>query len=70
MGVSRRRLTQLLHLLKPPDEAQEIILDLPPIANGCPLSEHSLRALLALDDPETRFQAIRELFGDFAPAEA
>jgi len=49
--VPRPRITQLLHLLKLPDEAQEIIFDLPPIANGCPISERALRPLLALDDP-------------------
>ena len=61
MDVSRPRVTQILHLLKLPDEAQEIILDLPATANGFPFSERALRPLLALDDPEAQLEAIREL---------
>jgi len=70
MGVSRPRVTQLLHLLKLPDEAQEIILGLPPTANGCPITERALRPLLALDDPEAQLEGIRELLGNFVPAGA
>jgi hypothetical protein len=68
MGVSRPRVTQLLHLLKLPDEAQEIILGLPPTANGCPITERAIRPLLALDDPQAKVEAIRGLLGDFVPA--
>ncbi|MFQ5691386.1 MAG: hypothetical protein ACE5HQ_14090, partial [Gemmatimonadota bacterium] len=53
-----------------PRRNKKIILDLPPTANGCPISERALRPLLALDDPEAQLDAIRELLGDFVPAEA
>jgi len=40
-----------------------MILDLPPTANGCPISERALRPLLGLDDPAAQIRAIRALMG-------
>jgi len=67
MGVSRPRVTQLLHLLRLPEKAQEVILGLPPTANGCPISERAFRPLLTLDDPEARAEAIQVLLDDSIP---
>jgi hypothetical protein len=70
MGVSRPRVTQLLHLLKLPDEAQEIILGMPLTANGCPITERAIRCLLALGNREAQVKAIQERLPRFAPVEA
>lgn len=53
-------------MLELPEEAQEIILALPPTANGCPITERALRPIMALDDGEAQQSAIRGLLGDLA----
>ena len=51
IGVTRTRMTQIMHLLLLAPEIQEAILDLPPVTNGRdPISERRLRRIVAEPD--------------------
>lgn len=43
---------------------------IPEVNTPVPATERALRPLIALDDPESQLEAIRELLGDFVAVEA
>lgn len=64
LGLTRARVTQITSLLLLAPEIQEAILDLPPVTRGRdPVSERSLRAIVAEPDWETQ----RRLWNEVRP---